>query len=1119
MGLFDRHPISSNRKTRFSLQRAAVDIIQLNRDFYLANGVLPLPAARIAEGDEEKRRLAAVELLGIRSLAAVFHFLALDNRKRVLVCGHADAADDQGGIPEHYALSEARARSAQYMLAGYRKSWGDLSFRTQSVRECQCLLKTFSLNPGPFFGPTIEAFEDCNPGAISGDWNEATERATRYFIADYNQFQKRRKAESLLSVTIVMNLIKGDDARRWPREMWEAVYDIYQNAIVTLARLSAGELKARQKDLLRYVSTVNKFVACGESFPLKGLDDESKSGYRPEPGGGVEILMFNRSQRPGKWSHGRNLLKCPAAVDRVHKAKECPIFYKHHMRATYLDCKKLEVSKFYLKFLYLDVVKRQVLAVPEGLTIKAFYKPSPNERKPLTAAVSFADGVYTLTVEDKSGTDNIFFEFATTDPKNPKARRWVYSDDTPRIVTKTRDEIAALTASERRKYYDLPTAWSSENYWTLYDSYVRSGKRYVDQMKDKGFKPFGGKSMAADKPLMFSLDDIVLVSNAGKQTLSDRDDTGAQQPLSEHSRVTLLYMDEGDKYKVKIHQPLEKEPFFSKIEGDFKINLIHDHWFDKFDKVHGPIRAAVFCGEFYHVFDRRTEQGNGFDYGQGHVLGARAAMVDDPACSGKKACSGWNNDDINAGYVAKDCGNYDLHFLHNCAASNGTIYSALVLYWSCRFALTGGAVAADQANLIEKGMQNAMVRFGSKDYQFEKSGAGEDIVIKSFILYEAKQQYKSGATDINRGGVHKCMITLRDDTGRSSMGRATADFRRSCYDIENRFTTGVFDDYGGGRPGSLTVAHEIGHACGLDDEYVDEDVKVDLVTYNPPQYYPGMPYALDKMSLMLENKAVRVRHYWGHANWINDASQGAVGPRAKGSLNDFLKGTKFKIVRKVAKAGCEDLHFDLTAKDNYKKIYKPAYEATPFDLGNHGATDLLLYKLGDDELSRLLKSGLKFKGIMVVRTCLYVRFIDGGVTNATKWHTHNRYGQWIRALDQDLRAMLDAKYRLHCNVANNDFAEVYLRVFPHYKVQKGGGGAAPAGTHFTLDVTRNGTDTIVTNNATIQVGDNVNNNKIIQYLFGKGTGTGPVAAGDLTRIATWTGHASRANGTFSVVNL
>lgn len=1119
MGWFDRNPISSNRKTKFSFKRAAVDVIHLNRDYFLPNGALPLPAAKLADGNDDERRVAAVEILGIRSLAAVFHFLELDNRKRIVLAGHADAADDSGGIPERYALSETRARSVQYLLAGFRKSWAELSFRNQSVRECQVLLKTLSLNPGPFFGPNVEAFEDCNPGALGGEWNDATERATRFFIADYNAFQKRRKAQPLISVSTVMNIIKGDNAKRWPLEMWEAVYEIYQNAMATLLRVSAEGLNGKRKDFLRYVSTANKFVACGESVPLKDLNDEEKSGYEPEPGGGVEILMFNRGQRPGKWSHGRNLLKCPKAVDKAHVSKECPIFYKYHMKTTYLDCRTLEVSKFYLKFLYHDVVKKQLLAVPDGLAIKVFYKPTANEKKPLIAAVSFADGVYTVSVEDKPGVDNIYFEFSTAVENNAKARRWVLSGDTPRLVTKTTDEIAALTASERRTYYDLPLAWSSENYWTLHGGYQSGGKRYAALMADKGLKPFGGNAMKADSPLIFSLDDIVLVNNAGVQTVSDKDDTGALQPLSEHSRVTLLYMDEDDKYKVKIHQPLDKEPFFSKIEGGFPINLIHGHWFNQLNKLHSPVRAVVFCSDFYHVYDKRTTAVNGFDYTKGHVLGARAAMIDDPACSSKKKCSGWNADDVTAGYVTDGAGNYELQYLHNCASSNGTLYSALVIYWSCRVSITDGAVAADQTNLIEKGMQNAMVRYGTKDYQFEKTGDGEDVIIKTLVLYEAKQQYKVGGTDIKRGGAHKCMVTLRDDTGSSSMGNATANFRRSCYDVENRFTQGVFDDYGGGRPGALTVAHEIAHACGLDDEYVYDDDDVYLVRYSPPQYYPGMPYAMDKMSLMLENKAVRVRHYSLYVNWINDASLGASGPRAKGALNDFLKGTKFKIVRKVSKPGTADLNFDLTGKDNYKKIYKPAYEATPYDLGNHGATDLLLYKLGDDEYAHLLKSGQKFDGILVVRTCLFVRFLDSGVEDDEMWEDEDEYGQWIRAFDQDLRNMLDAKYRLQCDDANNDFARVYLRVFPHYKVQEGGGGAAPAGTHFTLDVTKDGSDDFTTNNATIEVGDAVNNNKIMQYIFGKGSGTAALAAADLSKLSTWTGHADRANGTFNVVNL
>jgi len=204
--------------------------------------------------------------------------------------------------------------------------------------------------------------------------------------------------------------------------------------------------------------------------------------------------------------------------------------------------------------------------------------------------------------------------------------------------------------------------------------------------------------------------------------------------------------------------------------------------------------------------------------------------------------------------------------------------------------------------------------------------------------------------------------------------------------------------------------------------------------------------------------------------------------------------------------------------DAYRNPYKPAYQTDPHEFNTGGNAALFLYKTGD-EYAHMLKAGECFNGILVVRHNIFVRFINGGATPAQQWADWRQRGQWVEALNSDLKTMLDKKFFLRCGVANNDFAKVYVRVLPHWDAHIGAGGAVPAGTHHTLEVTKNGTATITVTGSTIKVGDNVINKKIIRRLFGKSTDDADVERAHLDSLATWIGHANRANAAFTLVDL
>lgn len=659
----------------------------------------------------------------------------------------------------------------------------------------------------------------------------------------------------------------------------------------------------------------------------------------------------------------------------------------------------------------------------------------------------------------------------------------------------TTDADKLKPGADRLKIYDLPELWKSKNYYTRLSG--GTGKFFGD-LTEADIESANDSS----KPLTFSLDDIVLVAANGSQVIRDKDENDSAQDLSEHSRVTLLYLDHGDDFKVTIFREKADAQYHSDLE--FRQNVIVEY--------HPSTRAVMFCSDFYDVYDKRTRQVGDFDFAKKHILGARAAMIDDSDISDTNVFD--SASDVTNAYVHR-IRNYGLHYLHLGAVDGTRVVSALVTHWSGRFTINAGlgGTATDKTNYETMGMNNAMQRWNRKDYQLERLSGSEDTRIKTFCLFEAKQDIGG----VKRGGKHNCTVDLTDNNQGSQIGLENCRFRSSAYAEEGRGwgTTPTshpdplssVPDYDGSTTERLVAAHELGHASGLYDDYAyyartpSDQSLVPLLRYN--QRYPGMPYITDRLSIMNKNHAPRMRNYWGRTNWINDAA------KAGQPLNSLLNDTVFKVT-------FSGLEFELTDA-KYRNIYKAAYDDLNHSFGGSSTDDLLLYKLGDDELAHDITAGQIYRGILVVKTCISATFINGssGTPAADNW-TDNQKRQWLRALGSDLRSMLDNKYRLQCTDASNDFANTYLKFTPHCEVPA---GAASAGTHFTIEVTKDGSADFATTGSTIEVGNNCNNTKIIRYFFGKDDTVADLVKADLTTIRDWIAGASVANGTFSIEDI
>lgn len=537
------------------------------------------------------------------------------------------------------------------------------------------------------------------------------------------------------------------------------------------------------------------------------------------------------------------------------------------------------------------------------------------------------------------------------------------------------DKAKTEANKDRSRYYDLPKLWKSWNYYTRLPG--DKGK-FFDELTTAEIK----ESYDAAKPLVFSLDDIVLVDKAGGQKVQDKKKDNTALATSKHSRFAMLWMDPDDKYNLKVFDP-EDNGFHSK--GRFVKESAADKYRNYIIAYPNNPRAVAFCNGFHHILDKRTE---GPDYALKQVLGARAAKLDDETCSCKTIFN--KASDVTDGYVHRER-NFDQHFLNYGATDGKVVYHAMVSFWSTRlFCMDADAPGnwdhakaplsndyADLRHYRDEGMKRAMARWNGKGYQFELADKKPDIVVKPFFLFEAKDIEEPAGTFVEAGGGTNCLTGLsglNPSTGREIGSWATDTtmyMRRSGYKDEGSDwgdapNEALPADYA--LPGTprCALAHELGHAVlGLWDDYITQ-MQMGVPSFKAIQRYPGVPFYRDIASMMSPNQTVRLRHFWGRARWMN-----AEGKSGK-ALHKFLKEKAFHPT--YAPAGKDKLVYFLP--DSTNSFWKPSHTQVNVDLGEKGKSDLHLYPLGTDEFSALLPDG-PWDGMLLIDTRIQVEFIKG----------------------------------------------------------------------------------------------------------------------------------------------
>ncbi len=775
----------SHDKMSLQAQRAKVDILEMEDVLFHLNSAVFLPdkpqGASSSQGDKDSALQKKQEKLsGLKALAIVFRQDEFDPRKKLLVAAHTDTS---GEVEPNFKLSIKRGQSFVSLLTGDKELWANTCSGQQRVEDYQQIMKYYYFARG----------WSCYPGSIDNKCGNKTMTASGKFFEAYGELHDDPETAGDYPEALPPGLneqIRKDPNRFWPPIAWKAVYDLYMGELCSILQISRKHLEGMRKDRIvaRWVDPKKPFVACGESFPLQHPE---KSNYRSQKNRRVEILFFHEKETPDK-------INCPPRLNSVHISQECPIWYDRHMMVNYVDPDYLTAEAFHLKFAYYDRIYQDFKQVPEGLDIKAF---KIGEVKPLEVGHDFSAGIYTLRILNLKKSDVIYFEFNTVKSPDGKKRQWVYTKsktEPPVLREMTDDDVSKLSFKERMNYYDLPAEWSSRNYFTRHDGNENAGDEFETILKN--YKPFGAKATSPGKPLVFSLDDVVLVDSALSQNINnsagdkpqDLDQDNTKTDLSADSRVTIYYLDELADYKIEIYKPKTSHPYFSDIA--FTKNLITD----RVPEASKPrlTRVIIFCSGFYDVTDKRTTKTAKFKFEQNHILGARAAVLNDPSASAMAAVQANPASGVVTAamkdYVQSWCGNYEFHYLHNCGILKGYLdttekpLSYLMIYWQGRYALHPGTTAADIGNdwreKHEKfGITNAMTRT-NRPYLLEKKDGATDIIIKPYCHYEAKL-VTDEANFKGPGGKHNCRVEVSKVVG-AWMQPALAKFHVANYQAE-----------------------------------------------------------------------------------------------------------------------------------------------------------------------------------------------------------------------------------------------------------------------------------------------------------------------------------------------
>jgi len=510
--------------------------------------------------------------------------------------------------------------------------------------------------------------------------------------------------------------------------------------------------------------------------------------------------------------------------------------------------------------------------------------------------------------------------------------------------TRKLDVVAAgdkrlVPGVDRLKLYDLPPQWESRLYWTRMGS---GAKQKGDFWKNWAAADLLN-SRAAAKPLVFSLDDIILTDTAFNPAKFAKTD---QFAIFYH-RFKPEYDEKANVSDHGVYKPDKNQPCYSdlKLKGtDFNYLTEYPNWV--------RLLAGVAC--LYDAFDKRTVSG---------VLGARAGVKwYDPVVSGVAAGTAAGFQKIvdqkyfflepyygqklaehylpykippSAGIRA---GRFDMALIRECDQLGGKEFFVSMQYYRLLFNFqptSGTKGAAAQAAFSNSAAIAVMNRWNGNDgankaraelvpQDNTKNYTGEVLWFIQPAAAAADAHFNVGVD--NPVNVPRAAMDDSDGTGNISDKDGAAGL-----------TYGSKLDF--------VFAHEMGHAGSMPDEYAE---RVNWCSHRQPGVscntpgdpfideglYPDLSATLypgkgdDRFPMMTQTVEMRNRYFWHNAEFARKF----VGEPL------FVKHDKYP-------------DYKLPGHPNYPRytyLYWPVNASMNSGLGKTGKADIYLSTAGKD---------------------------------------------------------------------------------------------------------------------------------------------------------------------------
>jgi hypothetical protein len=753
-------------------------------------------------------------------------------------------------------------------------------------------------------------------------------------------------------------------------------------------------------------------------------------------------------------------------------------------------------DRVFVQFDFYDVDAKALAAVTQGLLVEAFRTADMKSADRVGAgSVLTDDGMVCLAIHTRTDRKQLRIKLSTAADSFLDLRQHRAVDRMKVIAAAT---FNALPGTGKRALYALPELWTSPN------QHARLGPSVDDVSK------LISQNTSAIARLRFDLDDTMLVSEAGLPVAV---------PASPPARIALF------DHVLAIRNPDAAQPYLSTdtIKGNFiPADLIRVNGQD----ARQTIRVIRFGSTFYDLLQRRTTKGP--------RIGARAAQRNDHP-----------HQRINSPYgLAPPTGLFDLHYFHDCWIDKGGQPLAHVLvYWSARFRKGAASqnphpapgapnpfVTPTQAEIdsFNLAMKTASIRHEgwhpsepTRPLAQHKHYFFKPVVATSTPNRTIKPAFHFASFKNNEA---ICQIAVRSFF-RSSTGQTTA-----TYEVSDRAplpppvppnpnsVANPVPDVDNISYVWFTMPHENGHSLGLDDEYTEGmDVPAwtaaNLRHFEFPVFvqWGNRHMRWDKNSLMNNNRAPRLRHYWHYARWVN----------GNAAVQALLGGVRYEIhYQATGITPTKTFRYHLPAiHDNFNN---PAHSQNNFTLGTHGRMNLALFRVGEDEMTlvpgKMLPTATAadgFDAILNVTINLNYSYVGAGWTPQLQHRLLRRM--------EDLMIQLRGGTQWHTldDPGAPSFKKVLVYIQTRYDI------AAGNGRHFRLNARVSTaapppTSSLVnpvTTSATINILDTDPASPLLRYCLGLGfvTVTPPaapggaatttlisgIAAGDLAPLAAW----------------